>query len=143
MLPGKPQSLNLTEEEWEAMKSSGVIKFDKRLMSDLTEKSNRVFKGLCNHRSLSQKKSLNFFSFSFKSACCLCKMHLLRKIHERLFDVVGRPVISNGGTLTEKVSDSLDHYLIPVIKEGSSYIKDTQGFLEKLNIQIKCHLMLF
>ena len=54
---GKPQSLNLTEEKWEAMKSSVGIKFDKRLMSDLTEKSSRIFKGLCNHRNLSQKKS--------------------------------------------------------------------------------------
>ena len=94
-------------------------------------------------QKLITEKELNFFSFSFKNACCLCKMHLLRKIHERLFDVVGRPAISNCGTLIEKVSDFLDHYLIPVMKEGSSYIKDTQGFLEKLNIQIKCHLMLF
>ena len=43
-----------------------------------------------------------------------------------------RPVISNYGTLTEKVSEFLDHYLQPVMKGGRSYVKDTQDFLEKI-----------
>ena len=58
-------------------------------------------------------------------------MYLLPKIHKRLFDVPGRPVISNCGTPTEKVSEFLDHHLQPVMKEGRSYVKDTQDFLEK------------
>ena len=44
----------------------------------------------------------------------------------------GRPVISNCGTPTEKVSEYLDHHLQPVMKEGKSYIKDTADFLDKL-----------
>ena len=59
-------------------------------------------------------------------------MYLPPKIHKRLFDVPGRPVISNCGTPTEKVSEFLDHHLQPVVKEGRSYVKDTQDFLEKL-----------
>ena len=39
------------------------------------------------------------------------KFHLLHKIHKRLFDVPGRPVISNFGTDTEKYSEFLDHNL--------------------------------
>ena len=44
----------------------------------------------------------------------------------------GRPVISNCGNPTEKVSEFLDHHLQPVMKEGKSYIKDTADFLDKL-----------
>ena len=93
-LPGKPQSYNLTNEEWKAMrnlaedrsiiikpadKGSVVIwdredylaegcrqlsdhstytdieKFNQKLMYDLTEKSNRIFK--CAIRNLSRKKN--------------------------------------------------------------------------------------
>ena len=58
-------------------------------------------------------------------------MYLLRQIHKRLIDVPGRPVISNCGNPTEKVSECLHHHLQPVMKEGRSYDKDTQDFLEK------------
>ena len=44
----------------------------------------------------------------------------------------GRPVISNCGTPTEKVSEFLDHCLQRLMKEGKSYIKYTADFLEKL-----------
>ena len=59
-------------------------------------------------------------------------MYLLPKIYKRLFDVPGRPVNSNCGTPTEKVSKFLDHHLQPVMKGVRSYVKDTQDFLEKL-----------
>ena len=44
----------------------------------------------------------------------------------------GRPVISNCGIPTEKVSEYLDHHLQPVMKEGKSYIKDTADFIDKI-----------
>ena len=44
----------------------------------------------------------------------------------------GRPVISNCGTPTEKVSEFLDYYLKPVMQNGLSYIRDSQHFLEKI-----------
>ena len=59
-------------------------------------------------------------------------MYLLPKIHKRLHDVPGRPVISNCGTPTEKVSEFLNYHLQSVMKLGKSYIKDTGDFLEKL-----------
>ena len=60
-------------------------------------------------------------------------MYLLPKIHKRLYNVPGRPVISNCGTPTEKMSELLDHHLQPVMKVGKSYVKNTNHFLEKLN----------
>ena len=59
-------------------------------------------------------------------------MYLLPKIHKGLVNVPGRPVISNCGTPTEKASEFLDHHLQPIMKSGTSYIKDTNDFLSKL-----------
>ena len=47
-------------------------------------------------------------------------MYLLPKIHKRLVNVSGRPVISNCGTPTEKDSEFLDHHLQPIMKSGRS-----------------------
>ena len=52
-------------------------------------------------------------------------MCLLPKIHKRLSDVPGRPVISNCGMPTEKVSEFLDYQLKPVMQNGKSYIRDS------------------
>ena len=55
-----------------------------------------------------------------KFAC----FYLLQKIHKRLHDVPGRPVIS--------ISSFLDFHLQPLAREVKSYIKDTNDFLKKL-----------
>ena len=55
-------------------------------------------------------------------------MYLLPKIHKRLESVPGRPVISNCGTPTEKVSEFLDYHLKPTMQSAKSYIKDTSVF---------------
>ena len=57
---------------------------------------------------------------------------LLPKIHKRLANDPGRPVISNCGTPTEKVSEFLDHHAKPVMEKGKSYIKDSGDFINKI-----------
>ena len=98
---------------------------------DLIRKSNKIFKGLSNKKLITEKE-LKYFSFSFKNACRIEKMYLLPKILKRLFDVPGRPIISDCRTPTKKVSGFLDFHLQPVMKGGRSYVKETQYFLEKL-----------
>ena len=63
-----------------------------------------------------------------KFAC----IYLLPKIHKRLHDVPGRPVISNCSHYTENISSFLGFYLQPLIWEVKSYIKDTNDILKKL-----------
>ena len=58
-------------------------------------------------------------------------MYFLPKIHKRLFDVPGGPVISNFGTPTEKLPEFWDHHLLLLMKGSISYVKDTQDFLEE------------
>ena len=60
------------------------------------------------------------------------RFYLLPKIHQRLENVPGRPVISNCGFYTENISAFLDFYLQPLTREVKSYIKDTNDFLKKL-----------
>ena len=58
--------------------------------------------------------------------------YLLPKIHKRLENVPGRPVVSNTGYHTEKISSFLDFHLQPMAQKVKSYIKDTKDFLNKL-----------
>ena len=60
------------------------------------------------------------------------RFYLLPKIHKRLNDVPGRPVISNCGFYTENVSSFLDHHLQPFAQRVKSYIKDTNHFLNEI-----------
>ena len=98
---------------------------------NLVEQSNKMFENL-QRKSVTQERKKNYFKFDFKKATNLGKLYLLPKIHKGLSNVPGRPVISNCGTPTEKVSEFLDHQLQPIMKQGNSYIQDTGDFLEKL-----------
>ena len=60
------------------------------------------------------------------------RFYLLSKIHKRLHNVPGRPVISNCGFYTENISSFLDYHLQPLAQKVKSYIKDTNHFLNKI-----------
>ena len=53
----------------------------------------------------------------------LVNFNLLPKIHERLHNVPGRPVISNCGTPAEKYSEFLDYHLKPLMQAGGRTLK--------------------
>ena len=58
------------------------------------------------------------------------RFYLLPKIHKRLNNVLGRPLISNCGYYTENIC-FLEFHLQPLAREVKSYIKDTNDFFEK------------
>ena len=62
------------------------------------------------------EKKLTYFSYDFKKTTNLGKLYLFTKIHKRLHNVPGRPVISNCGTPTEKASEFLDFHLKPLMQ---------------------------
>ena len=98
------------------------ISDSKGLILKLTKRSNKTFESL-KWRGFISEKQLKYFSFDFKKACKLGKLYLLPKIHNRMFSVPGRPVISNRGTPTEKVSEFLDSHLQPIMRKGLSISK--------------------
>ena len=59
------------------------------------------------------------------------RFYLLPKIHKRLHNVPGRPVISNCGFYTENISSFLDHHLQPIAQKVNSFIKNTNHVLRK------------
>ena len=63
----------------------------------------------------------------------LGRFYLLPKIHKRLYNVTGRPVISNSEYYTENISAFLEYHLKPMAEKVTSYIKDTNNFLRKLD----------
>ena len=78
------------------------------------------------------EKELVYFSYEFKKSCNLGKLYLLPKINKSIKNVSGRPVISNCGTPTDKVSEFLDHDFKPKVQGGKSYMKDSGHFLENM-----------
>ena len=104
------------------------LDFKDKTLSQLVDCSNRFFKNLKLKGHITEKE-LKYFSYEFKKSCNLGKLYLLPKIHKSLENVPGRPVISNCGTPTERVSEFLDHHLKPAIQSGKSYIKDSGHFL--------------
>ena len=84
------------------------ISFKEKSLCDLVEISNRLFRGrkLGGHIS---EKEMKYFMYGYKKITNLGKLYLLPKIHKRLCDAPGRPIISNCDTPTEKVSEFPDH----------------------------------
>ena len=97
----------------------------------MAEKSNAIFKVLKQKGKITEKQ-FKYFIIEHKKATNLGKMNLLPKIHKRLYDVPGRPVISNHGTPTEKASKFLDSHLQEVMQNGWSYMKNSGDFIMKI-----------
>ena len=58
----------------------------------------------------------------------LGRFYLLPKIHKRLHNVPGRPVISNSSFFTENISSFRDFHLKPLAQKVKSYIQDKNDF---------------
>ena len=69
------------------------IKFNKNVLTDLVEKSNKIFNRLCSHRLILESE-LEYFTYNFKKVTNLRNLYFLPKINKRLANVPGRPVIS-------------------------------------------------
>ena len=74
-------------------------------------------------------ETLDYFSVNNPK---LGRFYLLPKIHKRLHDVPGRPVISNSGFYTENISSFIEYHLKPLAQNVKSYVRDTNDFLSKL-----------
>ena len=103
-----------------------------------------MFLNLKRKRSISEKE-MNYFVYDYKNANILGKLYFLPKIHKRLSNIPGRPVISNCETPTEKASEFLDYHLKSVMQRSWYYIKDSGDFIEKIksinNIPDDAHLV--
>ena len=90
----------------------------------MVDTNNKYFQKL-NSSGYVSYKEMKYFKYASKKACSLGKLHLLPKIHKRLLNVHGRPVIFICAKPTENVSHFLDHNLKPNMQNGLSYIRDS------------------
>ena len=58
--------------------------------------------------------------------------YMLPKIHKRLDNPPGRPIVSGNGCPTERISQFVDYFLKPIVQNTRSYIRDTTHFLNLL-----------
>ena len=107
------------------------VNFKSKILQELAETSNDIFKNLKRKGTITEKE-LQYFIINHKKVTNFGKMYLLPKIHKRLYDMLGRTVISNYGALTEKVSEFLDNQLKPAMQESISCIKDSNDFMHKI-----------
>ena len=107
------------------------INFKETILSDLVDKSNRIFKSLYLCKFIMEKE-LKHFSYDFKKPINLGKLHLLPKTHKYLYNVPGRPIISNCGNTTDKACEFLDFPLKSLMQKGWSYIWDSGDFIDKI-----------
>ena len=85
--------------------------------------------GKIRNRGDISDKTLDYFLLNNPK---LGRFYLLPKIHKRLHNVPGRPVISNSSYFTENISFFLDFHLEPLTQKVKSYIEDTNDFLKKI-----------
>ena len=88
---------------------------------------------MCSHRLISETK-LKYFTYNFKKATNFGKLYFLPKIHKKLTNVPGRPIVSNCGTPSEEVPEYLGFVHKPFIEDGWSYIRDTEDLLKISNV---------
>ena len=122
--------LGEAEKQLKDQKVYRKVAFKDKTLSQLVDWSNRFLRNLKMKGHITEKH-LKYFSHEFKKSCNLAKLYLLPKIHKSLENVPGRPMISNCGTPTEKVSEFLDHHLKLVMQSDKSYIEDSGIFWKK------------
>ena len=139
---GRNDYVKEAEKELKDTKVYKQVDFKKKLLCELVDKSNSFFKELKRKGCISEK-TLKYFTYEFKNSTNLGTLYLLPKIHKRLENVPGRPIISNCGSPTEKVSEFLDFHLKSVMQNGASYVRDSNDFKNKIkNIEIPNNALL-
>ena len=108
------------------------VKFNEKLMQEVAEPRSKMCRNLINRDFLTDKE-MKYFTFNHKGACNFGKLYFFPKIHKRLSNVPGLPVISNCRTPTEKASEFLDSHLKTIMQESWSYIKDPGGYINKMS----------
>ena len=97
------------------------VNFKDKILQNLAEKM--AFSKVLSRNVKLLKKKLKYFTIEHKKTTNSGKMYLLPKIHKRLYDVHGRPVISNCGTPTEKASEFLDNQLKKLCRLGGLILR--------------------
>ena len=117
----------------EAMRQLKNKQFYQECSENLTLKHHQMVQELVTElldKELISNQTYNFLSTGGKRTSVF---YLLPKIHKKLENPPGRPIVSSIDCPTERISMMLDIILQPLLLTTKSYIKDTPDFLRKLS----------
>ena len=97
-------------------------------MGEVSDRVKRVLKPLVDKSFLTEKN----LQYLILSKSRLGRFNLLPQIHKRLEKVPVRPVISNCGKATERVSEFWDFLIQPLLEYVPSIVRDSTHFLQRL-----------
>ena len=92
------------------------VVFKEKTLQDLAETGNNIFESLRDKFKMT-KRSLSMSLLVIRRLLILRKVYLLPKIHKKLFNVPGRPVLSNCGSPTEKVLGFLESHPKGIVRK--------------------------
>ena len=76
---------------------------------------------------------ISCYLYLTKTPIRTAQFYMLPKIHKDKTNPPGRPIMSGNGCPTERISQFVDFFLQPGVKNIQSYIKDTTHFLSVLS----------
>ena len=97
-------------------------------LQDVTQKICTTLLNMLRKEEI-DKKLLNYLLVKIPE---LRRFYLLPKIHKRMTNIPGRPVISNNGTSTENISSYLDYHLKSLIPNVPHILEDTRDFVNRI-----------
>ena len=75
---------------------------------------------------------LSCYTYLSDSKIRIAQFYILPKIHKDSKKTSRRPIVSGNGCPTKRISQFIDFFLQPCVKNIRSYIKDTTDFLQML-----------
>ena len=124
--------LNSSDYKTEALRQlSNTIyykKIDQDLTKDFTREINSIVKRMFANGEIRSKTRDYLLNDSPRTS----RFYMLPKIHKNKIPPPDRPIVSGNGCPTEKISEFVDFFLNPLVKQFPSYVKDTTHFLQKL-----------
>ena len=125
--------LNTTDYINEGLSQLGDSNFYIETPEDLTAIHTRAVNDKIKEMHASKEIDDNCFQYLTHSNGRTAMFYMLPKIHKKLQNPSGRPIVSGNSCPTEKISQLVDFFLQPHVKQLPSYIKDTTHFLNKLD----------
>ena len=120
-------------------------KFYLQQNTDLTGKHHRDIVQILENMLMQGQIHISCYNYLADSNVRTAQFYMLPKIHKTLQNPPGRPIVSGNGCPTERISQFIDHFLQPCVKNIRSYIKDTTDFLYMLdsvgNLPANCLLV--
>jgi len=120
--------MNIKDYIFEAKKqlfSQSYVLSEKKYIDTANMEVTKVLLKMLTENSIDKKRH----DFLLQKTPKAGKFYLLPKIHKNILPPPGRPIVSQIGSPTEKISGYLDFFIQPFLQKIPSYLKDTGHFL--------------